>query len=175
VGCGLATFFGKVLVLGASKDALQEATAVARKSGMETSAIERAHSGIRTLSNHFDASATIHRGAVHYTQTELGHHLPTPIVDDQRKTSGTAQFIYDMTGYRSDAGAHYDAGMPRYHHTPSLAPSLLPEALPTFDFSDEDLMTGVAIVLAAGTRAVLEQAGGHELAAEIIAPAASAA
>jgi hypothetical protein len=170
LGCGLAHNFGKVLALSSGENALAEAQIVAGESGIDSAVIRQAHAGIQALSAFFPVESSIHRGAVHHARTRGGHLLEVPILDTERQTQGKTQLVYDMSGFRSDATAHYDIGLPRYHTTPGLAADLLPTALPTFEFDSPDIMTGVALVLAAGTRAVLEIGGGNELPGEIITP-----
>lgn len=171
LGCKYADAIGAVVQLAGSKEVVSEAHRINRLSGAGLD-IGKTAEAFAVLGRRIQPSTSIHRGAVRFAVSKAGLYAPQTLVAGQHADNEITKVVFDMDGYASDAQAHIDADMPRYHHTPRLAADILPTIFPSF--AEPGPVSAASLVLGAATRRALSGTEPHALGIEII-PATQAA
>ncbi len=167
LGCKFATYLGAVLMLASGERALQEAEAIAAITGQELP-LDEAREGARILGKHLPPAFSVGREALRYAADHGHGRSPHTILKGDAVANSKTAVVIDMADYRSSAGRHMEAGLPRYHHTPGIAVSELPGLLPEYKL-EPGLLSASSLLLGTATREALSgPESPHELGVEVI-------
>ncbi len=156
LGCAFAHKMGAIL-LGANQSwQVTEARNILTETGSNLP-IESAIEGITIMQRHINPDFSIHRGALHYSQTKTPRHTPVAIHEGHHAANEKTALVIDMAGYRSNANRHNNIGLPRYHQTLDIPVELMPNLMPEIKLNPS-ILKAAGLLLATSTRLALSGA-----------------
>lgn len=166
LGCAFAALMGKLLHGTGNAWEQDEADRVNSELGA-TLELTAAKEGLAIMQRYIPEDFGIHRGALHHAQTRSPKFLPLAMHKGHHADPADTAVVIDLAGYRSNANRHTAAGVPRYHHTPSMADTVLRSAMPEMKL-DPKIIQAAGVLLGCATRKALSGEDPASLKIELI-------
>lgn len=171
LGCAFAAHLGVILCNSMASDQKREAIHISQYCDISSVNIGMAIDGIRALCEAIPKDYGVSRQAVK-SASERYKTPPTVMHAGSHADNQSNRLTLDFGGFRSDATTAFNNNLARYHHTPSLAPTVLSRTMSEFSESEPNDLIAASLLLAVSTRRALSPNDPDALKVEIILPEA---